>query len=74
MWSSAPTETRRAVATVRDEIWNVRQDLLDREQAPVMARCWCCGTEIYSMRDVELYDGLCEECWMETEEEEDEDG
>ena len=57
------------------DVWRNRPyDMDDPQQAPVMARCWCCGTEIYSMRDVELYDGLCEECWMETEEEEEEDG
>ena len=45
----------------------------DRECAPVRGHCPCCGGEIYDTAEFELYDGLCRECWQETEEEEDED-
>lgn len=42
----------------------VKQELLDRQMAPVVARCWCCGGEIYSFTELDLYDGLCEECFI----------
>lgn len=49
----------------------VRQELLDREMAPVVGRCWCCGVEIYNITDLDLYDGLCEECFVAQNIEED---
>ena len=48
-----------------------RQELMDREMYPVVGRCWCCGGEIYSMRDLDVYDGMCEECFLATEEDTD---
>lgn len=49
----------------------VRQELLDREMAPVVGRCWFCGVEIYNITDLDLYDGLCEECFVAQNIEED---
>ena len=54
-------ERRRRMA--RYELFAGR---LDREQAPVIARCPCCGGEIYDAVELEVYDGLCRECRMET--------
>ena len=44
----------------------LRQELLDPQMAPVVGRCRCCGGEIYSRDEAELYDGMCKECWRAT--------
>lgn len=41
----------------------IRQELLDREMAPIVGRCECCGAEFYSQYEAEIHDGLCDECW-----------
>lgn len=46
--------------------WFLKQERLDREMAPVVGRCECCGAEFYSQFEAELHDGLCEECWRAT--------
>lgn len=52
----------------------LRQELLDPQMAQVVGRCRCCGGEIYSRDEAELYDGMCEECCLVSEGEEEEDG
>lgn len=49
----------------------VKQELLDREMAPVVGRCLCCGAEIYNITELDLHDGLCEECFVAQNIEED---
>ena len=52
-------------------IIEVKQELLDKEMAPVYDRCRCCDCEIYSSEEYELYEGYCERCFLAME---DEDG
>lgn len=52
----------------------LRQELLDPQMAPVVGRCKCCGGEIYSRDEAERYGGMCEECCLVSEGEEEEDG
>lgn len=52
----------------------LRQELTDPQMAGVYDRCPCCGTEFYSRREAEEYDGLCEECWCAMYDEEADDG
>lgn len=40
----------------------LRQELLDREMAPVIALCPRCGGEIYQAEEPELFGGVCAFC------------
>lgn len=51
-----------------------KQELLDPEMAPVYGTCACCLREIYSAREYEENGGLCEECCLVSDGEEEEDG
>ena len=51
----------------------LRQELLDREMAPVVGRCECCGAEFYSQYEMDIHDGLCDECWRSMYDEEADD-
>ena len=53
-------------------IIEVKQELLDREMAPVYDRCRCCDGEIYLQYEFELYEGYCEDCYGEMMGDEDE--
>ena len=53
-------------------IIEVKQELLDKEMAPVYDRCRCCGCEIYSEYEYDLYEGYCEDCYLEMMRDEDE--
>ena len=46
--------------------WFLKQERLDREMAPVVGRCECCGAEFYSLYEAEIHDSLCDECWRAT--------
>lgn len=35
----------------------------DPKDKPPVARCSCCGGEIYSEWEYDEFDGLCEECY-----------
>lgn len=50
-------------------IIEVRQALLDREMAPVLDWCRRCGAEIYSPEELRVFEGLCEACFCEEEDE-----
>lgn len=52
--------------------FDVRQELLDREMAPIYGRCPCCDAEIYTETEFDEYGGLCEECWCALYDDEDE--
>lgn len=63
------------------DLFNVRQEKLDREMAQPSGYCDRCGCEIYSDDELYNYGGLCVECWInevkeeaEAEWEDDEDG
>lgn len=49
-------------------IIEIKQEFLDREMAPCYL-CSRCGDEVYSFEKYDLYDGLCEQCFFEQEEE-----
>ena len=48
----------------------LRQELFDREMAPVEDWCPRCGGEIYHREELLQNDGLCRECAAETRNEE----
>lgn len=35
----------------------------EREESPVLDRCPVCGCEIYDRYELDMYDGLCAECY-----------
>ena len=52
-------------------IIELKQELFDKEMAPVYDRCRCCDGEIYSEEECELYEGYCEDCYMAMMEDDD---
>lgn len=47
------------------DLFNVRQEKLDREMATPSGYCDKCGIEIYSDDELYNYGGLCVECWID---------
>lgn len=47
------------------DLFNVRQDKLDREMVQPSGYCDKCGCEIYSDDELYIYGGLCVECWID---------
>lgn len=53
---------------MRTRGWFLKPPLRDEQETPPSGYCRVCGGELYG-EELDLYDGICEECWEVKEEE-----